>query len=455
MSRYKPYLHIPRGLQFAGVNKPLPDPSTVAYGMGWVDESGDVHICTYKHQISSIARFVNSSKIRRVDIAGIGDSNMWYNSYGWHNGLIKAIVNNAYLYSTPMFGGYLKDSTTYLMNISGGSAWLTPPAEYSEYDYGDVGRTYGISSTLLPMNVEVGPDSTSWMELTPGLLDQSAGFEYSAKLGGFDSGAGTFAPYIRNQTDSSIIVGYTTINVNNEHGIYEYSKSFSNNLTGKTVRFGLGNIGSKVITDKFYALTQRVISNASQIGIAFSTIGYRPSMSTRVMAQAWVDLDTDAKDFILATLVEKQNDTPMLLIRINEGANDIADTTISVNGVSNSNTYAGYKDNLTTIISEMRNSWARLGFNSGDLFFLISPTHVMDSSDAGMGVIREASLDVSKEYQNVGYYDVTKNYEYQDMVDGSFYASGGNAHLSTGGYDSLSESEFTDVFNLEKIWISP
>ena len=38
MSRYKPYLHIPRGLQFAGVNKPLPDPSTIAYGLGWVED---------------------------------------------------------------------------------------------------------------------------------------------------------------------------------------------------------------------------------------------------------------------------------------------------------------------------------------------------------------------------------------------------------------------------------
>ncbi len=104
-------------------------------------------------------------------------------------------------------------------------------------------------------------------------------------------------------------------------------------------------------------------------GVTVSTVGYGGHDTRQLYQDFYQQMSPAGRVTYLESLIE--GGSGRLNVVLEEGFNDRNDTTTSVNGVAPSNTAAGFKDNLTTLIGAIRSDWSSAGLPAGKLSFTL------------------------------------------------------------------------------------
>ena len=404
----------------------------------------------------AIARFFAAARTRRVDVVGVGDSNQVSGGIGWDHGFAKALAAHYPIYASPMFGGRENngngtasgwESAASQNGVTGHSA---PPAPFDVYSLDGVGLV------IQPFYLAgAGPAKGSTVNVFPALFagnDQHTlanGFTYHARIGRFASGGGQYRTFSRYENTAPSFFGtiYSdalTLATAASDQLAWISRSIGATNGVEVLSAGLSAVATAEITGKFFHLYHRIEATGQSDGVAHSTLGYLGGQSARVMAVGFQSLNNAALDEFLAGVTRLQVGAPMLLVRINEGLNDRNDANASVGpSPAASNTGAGFRDNIEAIRARLVARWAALGFEPGNLFFLLTVSHVADDGDATLAAFRVAAAAWAAATPNAAAFNFAEAYTHAQMVSGGYYASGGadTAHLTQAGYEALAATE--------------
>lgn len=423
-------------------------------------DGGVVKQAQYRHKIYKLIPFIDLIGTRRIDVAGVGDSNQMLGGYGWDSGVPKALITEGNVpYQTPLFG-YTENN-----NNGSGSGYLTSvgsgtnipivafPPQYAKYAFTLGNADEYISPTLQGIysaSGDVYPKRVFYNNFMQGVGTA----RYHGRIGQTAS-SGSWRGRTRLEQSPFTTIYSSPSDVAFETGSDLYDVSFDTTSVDFSLPYSssLGGSGTIDVSGEFFGLFQKVEHVENTTGFGFTTIVYRGGVSSRVVASALQFTHIDAIKEILFNMVRHQIGDKVLMIRICEGMNDRNDSDNSVGqNPAPSNTTAGFKDNVLAIMVIYKTAWMALGYDLNNLYFLLTPSHQPDMSDT-IAPFRTACSELADEEPNTGYYNFAKDFTYTDMSTNGYYFPGeesGSAHLSTTGYDALALKEIQEVFGKTK-----
>lgn len=413
--------------------------------------NGRLYSSKYVHNVINAIRFFAFASSRRIDIAAIGDSNSILKGYGYDSGIPKKILEDYYLYATPLFGmtenSNSGSGSGYLSNWGNRAICTIPvvdyPVDYSQYTF-STGLT-PITSTLqgayLPSGIAQGGRVFIASEFFKNEFPQK--LKYHVVLGKLDGG-GSYRKQCRLEIPpyTSLYADSSAVPVASGSGLYEDNFEVTV-FSGTSFSLGVNRVGINDMVGPFFGIMQRVELVDRTSGISFTTIGYKGGKSLRDTAEAWISLTQEAVKAIITNLVALQVGDPLLMLRINGGLNDRGDTLDSLGpNPTPSNTENGFYDNAKAVSTIFENAWNSLGFPRNGLYFEFVASHVPDLSDTIIP-FRKACVRLADTTQNGICYDFSKTFDYNSMTSNGYYLGGTDPHhLENIGYDALSSAEF-------------
>lgn len=234
--------------------------------------------------------------------------------------------------------------------------------------------------------------------------------------------------------------------------------------------------GGSDIPGTFGLLYRQAVDPGMHRGVIYSRLTGNGGVSTRVPA---ANLCNTYRDEAIAEWFRAHADVqldrfrnrlaPMMMIQIIEGGNDAGDATSSVvfrrgaargsattSGNPASNTRAGFRNNLQSIINRLLTVWTQVcGYDERDLFFLLGPYHAQPTgtqftffNDVGLLALQDVvnnnenctfidgyRLKTHEEFNTAHSYSTTAS-PYTAVVTVPWHRAPGsdNAHLNQVGY---------------------
>lgn len=410
------------------------------------------------HNPYAVSNFFTLGGVRRVDYAGIGDSNQVLNAYGWDAGFSKKLYSMLPVYATPLFGGQENNGfgvgmgyDCNIRNLGEAGAASNAPVELDQYNYGErMGIGIGRTQEYEFINFGEAAKMSSILAAEGSSFKFPNGFRFHNTLGAFPSNEGSFIPHSRRRGGSWLPLfdlGVTQVpsgNYNLADIYYDHIEDLGND--GVDVALHPISAQSKDVNGNFFRAFQRLEILGQDSGVAHTTIGYRGGEPSRIIAEGFQALTNAAKDELIRQLTRIQNDVPVLMIRICEGMNDRADTNLSVGkNPALGNTKEGFFDNNEVIINEIESAWERLGYNRNNLYFCLTAAHQTLEDDSDLRKFRDANIALANVTQNCSAVDLTKLITFADMAPLYFAGNIGDAHLNELGYDTLASLELEAV----------
>ncbi|MGC9261567.1 MAG: hypothetical protein ACP5I8_16005 [Phycisphaerae bacterium] len=457
------------------------------------------------YKASALLPFLNSALSRRVDIGICGDSNTLKDQISGNNcGMRLAFGGRFGMYATglltlnhgaegaetgyasglnssPMLGGSNTGSPTTLeaLNINNYppdpatypgvepiccSNWMyLPSGDSVAYNANvDIAELFGVvpPSSGNATNNNGSIIKSSLMDLT-----NTLNFEYT--FGTFGAGAGYFNPTAHQFGSATVIystqnvatagtaVGFTdgtlVIPAGARNGSGAYAGGIGISLTD------YNNSSSGGVIGPFLMSYSRVQIPSVTAGIAYSTLVYQGGQDARTCAVTWQTLPQAAATELFRQITRLQNGTPMLLVQIMHGGNDINDHSTSVGpNPQVSSTPGGLADNLTAIIDRVTTLWTTAGNSASNLFFLLGPYQPQLSRLATTLVWEGQTMQELVAYEQA-MMSVANTFANTAVIQGSqllpggfqqsatymqakgYYDYQGDAHLVRQGYDYLGQ----------------
>ncbi len=460
------------------------------------------------YNASAILPFLQAALSRRVDIGLCSDSNTCKDQVSGHNcGMRKAFASRFGQYATGLLGqagvqadgldcgqstnqlgtpfvnGANSGSPTALENLNinnfVGAVGVMPVA-CSNWMYAATGTlAYNANqdiATLCGVQPPITSNATSnnGMILVGNPMDLTQELSWEFTYGTFGSGAGYFTPTAHQSGNATVVYStghYATsategfsdgklivpagarnqapaaflgTDTQDAGGVAFSSCDYNNSTTGATVGpvlFSYNRVQAPGVTS----------------GVAYSTLTYQGGQGARMCALTWQAVSQAAATELFRQLTRLQTGSPMLMIQVIQGGNDLGDTNNSVGpSPQPSDTPAGFADNLTAIIQRLSTLWTTAGNSAANLFFMFGPYHPQLSrlsttltwqgqtlqelvayEEAAMSVaqanarccvVRGSQLMPSGFQQSATYLQAKGYYDYQ-----------GDAHLVRQGYDFLGQ----------------
>jgi hypothetical protein len=421
------------------------------------------------YNAAALKPFVDAAAIRRVDIAGIGDSNQVAGvggTYGWDHGYAKAW--------TDRYGEYA--SSLFSPNAEGG--WDGPPGYFdsSAYPYGaartgapaalDKYKLYYDSqgdniSDFPPTYAYFGPTyvepTNHWVPMLtvrkPSPL-WGQNLRWRLTYGTFATGAGGFTPSFTGQSGHLLAgprVSTSTGSIGLVDGAFSIPASAYQTAAGNEMSIGLSFSGEGTMRGPFFGLWQRVEGDRAS-GVSYSTMLWQGGRALVHAATAIKTQSDDALREYVRNLVNLQTGPKMLLVQVNHGQNDGGMTIPSVGpNPAPSNTPAGFADDMDALISRLRSTWVAMGYDPHNLMFQYGPYHPAEGdAEDGTGRTRiqrladweSAIIGLSQQHPeyNLAVVRGTRMTTPRTMDKNGWYTSAtDHAHLSGAGYIGVSE----------------
>jgi MYXO-CTERM domain-containing protein len=425
--------------------------------------------------------WVEAAGARRVDIAGIGDSNQVAgpgSDYGWDHGYAKAWTDRYGEYATGVFGMSAAGAWTGpqgFINSGGapyGAASTGAPAALDKYKLFYDAQGDGVDD--FPANYAYfGPayqEPTAHWSATTTIRKASSlwgqNLRWNMTYGTFDSGTGKFNPTVVAEGGAPLHQGPDVNTSTGSVGLVDGSFPIpASSYTGaqKDIYLALSNVGAGTMTGPFFGLWQRVEGDKTK-GVSYSTMLHQGGQALVHAATALQTQSDDALKEYIRNLVKLQDGSKMLLVQVNHGGNDGGHTIPSVGpSPAPSDTPAGFADNMTALITRLRGAWTALGYDPANLSFQSGPYHPIDGTIADESPVTKVQRLAS--WENAIVQLSQQHPEYNLAVvrgsrlttpitmdkDGWYSSATDHGHLSAGGYIGIAELGARQVTGYAKI----
>lgn len=399
---------------------------------------------------AGIRDFLVALKTQRVDIIGIGDSNQLFGGTGWNHGFQYVLDQRYTMYATSLFchnennnsgfGSTFKGNImpNRIGDVSGAPASLEAFLDRSlgkvhEYGHLTDGESFdGAAGLKLDADHPVIVDDD----------DVRADFHY----GTFESGSGSFTPGARKAGDGfgTLKTGSTIDPVTGSFGLSKTSFTLSGGDRSVGVQFGWDLPQFANVEGPIFTTYQRVVNTTQTTGWSYHTQHYA-SRSLRDIAKLYQDASTDYLDYFFEQVRAEQvaeGQTPKVLVIINSGLNDRNETQTSVgpDEVADGDSEDAYADNAQAIINLFKTRWAANGWDTGELYFLIMPSHpISEPDDTELQSYQDAARTVANDNDQTTAVDLSKIVTSGQIDVNGWYSSGGRSHLTEEGYEQLAD----------------
>jgi hypothetical protein len=401
--------------------------------------------------------FLQAMQTRRVDVAGIGDSNQILGgTYGHDHGQQKAWADRVGLYGTGIipvnaFGSF-QGAMGY--NYGGGLGGVgrpqtDAPAALQPYllpaNVGfpgpalvlSQGDTVSASGSQVALEI---PANSPW-GVTPA-------FRWHVTYGTTAGGpAGTFSPSARLAATTNILATRTVSTAAGPAGLADTSIDVAADpaRTGAiwfepTKLFEQSAAGPLVLTDS------RVEVPAKSNGVAYSTLLYQGGQTTRDAAVSLQQASDTSLGEWMRQATKLQNvpkSQQRLMVQVIQGANDLSDATLSVGpNPAPTKTPAGYRDNLAAVNARLRAAWIAAGYDPANLNLVIGAYHPNGTTPAEAATLEQAAMQFADGTTGVTVLRGTKMLSGSTLLANGWYRDAGGgvvdkAHLSQAGYEAV------------------
>lgn len=317
-----------------------------------------------QHVINSGTQaWVSAAQSGRADLLIIGDSMVLQGGNGWDAGYNAAINSSIGLAGTGLvLGGYGQGEG---YSVFDGYGWIKTPPSYAT-DYAWTNRAavtgspanakqfygYTIDGTTVPAQ-----SALTWDVWTAS-----------------DVGGGTLGAYMRSATSP-----YGTIQTIAPTATTGYQKSsfaFAAPASNAPVQLLANGAGNNSI------LYSRV-TVPGDTGATVTSWGYGGKSTYDFWSEQWMTMPAVGRQAFLDAIVS--GGSGKLMIALHEGLNDRNETTASAtNAITPANSAAAFKDNVSTLIAQIRSDWSASGNDLLDLSFLLVSSY-QDTWDTGTG----------------------------------------------------------------------
>ncbi len=410
----------------------------------------------------AIRPFLDLAARARVDVVGIGDSNQLQRSNGWDQGWHKALDERFGLYATGLVSwgegqgrgagqGYRYAS---LSSAGGGFAYADAPPEAAIF-------LDSATSLLAPHNYLHVPAGASvpGTAIAGGIIEPGCPIDISGPLrlhfsyGRFaGTGSGSFQPLCRfeNFPFETIVTGQT-LSTRSGTGAFEIVMGTVDVPQGARTRpIALrASPQASSIVGPFIAYHLRAENRSRTHGAAFSSLYALGAKSSNDMARATLAASDATLTHYFGSLRRLQGPVKGVLVRINTGLNDRAESRPSVRlGLVPGNSAAAYADNLLSIIERLRALWTLNGWPAEELHFLLTASHpVADPDEASLRGYRDACDQLARSQPRTATVRLDVISSAGEMLANRWYQANNTDrnHLAEAAYDALASRELTTL----------
>lgn len=403
------------------------------------------------HNSQAIQAFVQASAQRRVDIAGIGDSNqLSAGTYGHDHGVQKAWASARGMYGTGVlpFAGYNLSSWPaagqeyYASSLgSAGFSTQTPPPQLAQYALSPAAGFVNLPYAYLADSESI-TSTASHYQLS---LPPSTPFNTSDKLrwhytyGIFANGTGSFQPSARQEATGNVLGSKSVNPVTGAYGLADDYFELPAATRDFTIGFEPFALNGNNVEGPFFAQYQRAESVDASKGVAYSTLLAQGGRSALHAAQSLQSAPDPALREWLRQAVRLQSGDPTLMVNLIHGGNDRNFSAPSVGPNSApSNTGPGFADNAEAIINRLRGAWTAQGYDVNDMFFVIGAYHPQPGFEQNLADFETGAMTMADRLPNVAVVRGSRLVSAHTMATAGYYASAAdNAHLSPRGYEEF------------------
>ena len=398
----------------------------------------------------------------RVDVVGIGDSNQLHRSNGWDQGWHKALDQRFGLYATGLVSwgegqglgagqGYRYSA---LSSAGGGFSYTGAPPDADAF----LDSAASLLSPHAYLHVPAGA-TVPGTALAGGLFEPDCPIGMDAALRlhfsyGRFAGAGdeSFQPLCRYERFpfETILTG-PVLTTRSGHAGFELAHGSLDVPQGPRDRpISLRPAaGTSTLVGPFIAYHLRAENLDRPRGAAFSSLYALGSKSSNDMARAVLASSDATLTHYFDSLRRLQDPSKAVLIRVNSGLNDRAESRPSVRlGLTPGNSAAAYQDNLLAIIERLRAIWTLNGWPQEELHFLLTASHpVADPDEAPLRAFRQACDQLALSQPRTASVRLDVITSAAEMLANRWYQANNTDrnHLTEAAYDALASRELTTL----------
>lgn len=414
-----------------------------------------------------------------VDFVTVGDSNNLYDagSGGYMSAFVRYINTNSTQYSTALYPlkhgfGWSEQNLGNGVDRAENGTLASSLANLQSAGTSGTWKPYGNNVVQSPWYNETGTfrsvTGSDGITLGVGHSFFSTAFTYRVVRAQFASGGGSYFQGMSDRNNGTIFspttlirpscAGGTDIDVADDLPCVAVSSA---TFTGATKRQCLSWIGTSLGTfgvtnvstvGKFAGYYHCLYKNVG--GCAVNSLFSQGGASLRYLALGLqtcpsATIQTYLKHIRLRQIAARGT-AGKVVVFIQSGMNDRIDTGTSVGPApTGSNTGAGFVDNCNAVITLVTNAWSALGYPSEDLCFLVMVSHPVVSTastgDTVMTAMASAVVTAYGKSNNVAVFDIRNSTKGAFLQSSGYYDSGGDAHLTTAGYDYIANQLFSLV----------
>lgn len=410
-------------------------------------------------QAQEVRPFFELARLGRVDVVCIGDSNQLQRSNGWDQGWNKAMASRFGLYATGLVswgeGNGQSASQGYFYNAmpAASSEFLLSgaPAQAEEY-------LNNPPSLLGPHNYIHVPEggSASGAGLVGMVIEPACPIGLSGPLrmhfsyGVFSgSGAGSFEPHCRYEAFpfTAIVSSPVVSTRTGDSGPFRLAFGLMElPAEARTRQISFRAVPTTgAVTGPFIAYFMRAENPLKAQGGSVSSLYAVGSKSAYDMAAALTASSDATLTHYFESIRRLQGPTKAVLVRINTGLNDRAESRPSISGgLTPGNSSLAYQDNIVAIMDRIEAIWNLNGWSTDTLYFLLTPSHpVADPDEASLRGYRDACEHIAMSRPRTACVRLDQITNATEMTSLRWYQQNGfdRNHLVEEAYDFLAERE--------------
>lgn len=398
--------------------------------------------------------FFDAARDGRLDIGLIGDSNAVHHTVGWDHGMAFACAARFGLYATGVHSaaerikiGYMCSTTTSDLMFARDTApscaaqFLSPLLKPGGYIYVAPG------APPVPNNKNEGLQIEATSPLD---VNQALRFHYT--YGTFDTeSVGVFTPCVRIDVwPYTEFTPFVTIATGGgECGVQSAWLDIPAGIRNAPVAFRYArpkDLINPEIRGPFMGLTMRAERPDLTRGVACHTMYAQGGYSARDMAADIFAAPDETLAFFFSQMRALQPTGKRVVLRIDAGLNDLHETEPSIRQhILPGDSPLAYRDNVEALIERLTNVWRAQGWDAGSLAIVITVSHPIPTPEEEilMAYRDQADLIASQMSNVVAFrWDAVTSAEEMASNEWYFTPENGpteNSHLSTAGYEVLSE----------------
>ncbi|MER9278708.1 hypothetical protein [Mesorhizobium sp. M0522] len=404
--------------------------------------------------VSPLALFAKAAT-QRIDIVGIGDSNQVLSGFGWDHGFQYAMSRYFPMYATGLLSqnenngsgsgvGYLysRAAAGVIGAVSGA------PVDLGKYLNKGSGALFPAYYTYVADGNIVGSNSLIGLVLSPNcLIDNGGALDFDLHWGSFDSGAGTFRPYVRLGQSPFTTLAVAAVPLSSNTGAFAMQRTTLSiaadpTRADKQVEFKPLRTASDGITGPYFSTYMRASNPARPNGFSYHTLEYRGGQPARTMAYDIQQASNETLTHYFAEVRRLQGPIKCVIIMVNSGLNDRNETQASVGpaAVADGDSPEAFVDNCTAIVQRIQAIWTLNGWSQDELHFVFMVSHPQsDPDDAELESYRSAILAYAATLSQGYAIDLAAKITSAQMLALGYYASAGTDknHMTQAGYEGM------------------